>query len=365
MIGPDILSSDPSAAFAWGRLTTLTETSLNWRTSIWTETRSGIEGYHKKISRFDKGHEVRTEYRDEGGRLTVGPDGGYAAVERTFDAHGNELRTTYIGIDDHPVFDRSKGYAIKTTAFDACGRETKSAFFDENERPVRSKEGYVHIRKTYDEANNVVEEAYLDERLQPIRLVAGYASVTREFDRNRNLVDERYFDEQGNALLTKDGFSEHVTRYNDHNALVEEAFLGAKGELVLNKKNGWAKRVRRYDGNNGLIEEAYFGAADEPALNADGYARAAYVNDAHGHETEVAVLWARRKAGDRQGRLREANQWPQCRRWSCREIVFGCTRNAGSERWWICARDDRLGRVWESYRVGLLRHSKRARYWNH
>jgi hypothetical protein len=240
----------------------------------------GNEGYHRKISKFANGREVRTEYQDGDGKL-VALKGGYAAIERTFDGQGNEVRTAYLGLDNRPVPNRNEGFAIKRTSFDACGRETETRFLDEHERPVRSKKGYAHLRQAYDESNNVNEETYLDESGQPIRSVDGYTRVTREFDYNRNVIDERYFDEQGKALLLKGAYAQHKSRYDDHNALVEEAFLGASGEPVLNDK-GWAKHTRRYDDNNASVEEAYFGVSGESVLNDEGWARMTRINDAHG-----------------------------------------------------------------------------------
>jgi hypothetical protein len=250
----------------------------------------GNEGYHRRISKFESGREVRTEYQDGDGKL-VAIKGGYAAIERTFDAQGNEVRTTYFGIDNQPVPNRNEGFAIKRTSFDACGRETEKRFLDGHERPVRSKKGYAHLRQAYDESNNVNEETYLDESGQPIRSVDGYARVTREFDRNRNIIDERYFDERGKALLLKGVYAQHKSRYDDHNALVEEVFLGASGEPVLNDK-GWAKHTRRYDDRNALVEEAYFGAGGEPVLNDRGWARMTRINDAHGRDIERTYFGA-------------------------------------------------------------------------
>jgi hypothetical protein len=242
----------------------------------------GNEGFHRRISKFESGREVRTEYQDGDGKL-VTIDGGYAAIDRTFDVQGNEVRTTYFGIDNQPVPNRNEGFAILLTTLDACGRETEKRFLDEHERPVRSKKGYAHLRQSYDESNNVNEETYLDESGQPVRSVDGYARVTREFDHNRNIIGERYFDEQGKALLLKEAYAQHKSRYDDHNALVEEVFLGARGEPVLNDK-GWAKHIRRYDDKNALVEEAYFDASGEPVLSDEGWARMTNINDAHGRE---------------------------------------------------------------------------------
>jgi YD repeat-containing protein len=251
---------------------------------------SSNEGYHRKISKFERGREVRTEYQDGDGKL-VAIKGGYAAIDRTFDAQGNEVRTAYFGLDNRPVANRNEGFAIVLTTFDACGRATEKRFLDEDERPVRSKKGYAHLRQAYDESNNVNEETYLDESGQPIRSVDGYARVTRKFDRHRNVIDERYFDEQGKALLLKGAYAEHKSRYDDHNALVEEAFLGAGGEPVLNDK-GWARHTRRYDDNNALVEEAYFGASGEPVLNNEGWARMTSINDAYGRAIERTYFGA-------------------------------------------------------------------------
>ncbi|MDQ3584096.1 MAG: hypothetical protein M3495_21990 [Pseudomonadota bacterium] len=245
---------------------------------------SGNQGFHRALHKFESGREVRVEYRDGDGKL-VAIDGGYAAIERTFDAQGNEVRTAYFGLDDRPAPNRNEGFAVKRTVFDACRRETEKRFLDENEHPVRGKNGYAQIRQAYDESNNVKEETYLDENGQPIRSVDGYAHITREFDHNRNIIDERHLDEQDKALLLKGAYAEHQSRYDDHNALVEEAFLGASGEPVLNEK-GWAKHARRYDEHNALVEEAYFGASGQPVLNDGGWARMTNVNDAHGREIE-------------------------------------------------------------------------------
>src|SRR5262249_44852217 len=117
----------------------------------------GKEGYHRRISKFERGSEIRTEYQDGDGKL-VAIEGGYAAIERTFDAQGNEVRTAYLGMDNQPIPNRNEGFAIKQTTFDACGRETEQRFLDEHERPVRSKKGYAHLRQAYDESNNVNEE---------------------------------------------------------------------------------------------------------------------------------------------------------------------------------------------------------------
>jgi hypothetical protein len=211
-------------------------------------------GFHKKVSEFKNGHEIRTEYRGTDDRLMALGE-GFAAVNKQYDAQGNETERTYLGVDDRPVPNRTEGYAIRAVSFDVCGRETESKFFDADKHPVHSKKRYADIRQAYDESNNVEEEAYFDEKNQPGRSVDGYARVTREFDRNRNIIDERYFDGQGKPFLAKGAYAEHKSRYDDHNDLVEEAYLGASGEPVASEKGG-ARHTRRYDEHNALIEEA-------------------------------------------------------------------------------------------------------------
>jgi hypothetical protein len=245
-----------------------------------------IMDFHKKISKFKNGHEIRTEYRNVDGKL-MALDKGFAAVSREYDAQGNETVTTYLGVDDQPVINRTEGYAIKTVSYDACGRATESKFFDADNRPVRSKKGYTGIRQSYDENNNVKEEAYFDEQNQPGRSVDGYAHVIREFDRNRNIIDERYFDGQGKRFLVKGGYAEHKSRYDNHNDLVQEQFFGSSGEPVANEK-GWAEHTRRYDEHNAVVEEAWFGPGGEPVPNDEEWWRMTSVNDVHGRDLETA-----------------------------------------------------------------------------
>jgi eukaryotic-like serine/threonine-protein kinase len=243
-------------------------------------------GFHKKISEFKNGHEIRTEYRDVDGRLTA-LDEGFAAVSREYDTQGNETVTTYLGVDDRPVSNRTEGYAVKTVSYDACGRATETKFLDADHHPVRSKKRYADIRQTYDENNNVKEEAYFDDENRPARSIDGYARVVREFDRNRNIIDARYFDQADKPLLVKEAYAERKSQYDSHNDLVEEEYLGSSGEPVANDR-GWARHTRRYDEHNALIEEAWFGPNREPALNEQGWARITNVNDVHGRDLETA-----------------------------------------------------------------------------
>ncbi len=244
--------------------------------------------WHKKVSTFENGNEIRTEWRDADDKPTA-IEGGFAVIEKNFDAHGNEIRTAYLGVDGAPVLHRDEGFAIKNTSRDACGREIESHFLDEKGNAVRSNDGYAHIRKVYNEDNKVAEEDYLDERGRPTRSASGYAQIARRFDRNGNVTDERYLDEQGKPLSVKGGYAEHATDYNDHNALVREAFLDPDGGPVLNEHD-WASKTLRYDSHDGLIEEAYFGVKGEPVFNDEGYARANYTNDAHGWRLETAYF---------------------------------------------------------------------------
>ena len=85
-------------------------------------------GFHKKISEFKNGHEIRTEYRDVDGRL-MALDKGFAAVSREYDSQGNETVTTYLGVDDQPMPNRTEGYAIRTVSYDACGRADREQIF--------------------------------------------------------------------------------------------------------------------------------------------------------------------------------------------------------------------------------------------
>ena len=159
-----------------------------------------IMGFHKQVSKFKNGHEIRTEYRDVDGKLTVLGKAGFVADNKEYDAQGNETRITYLGVDDKPVFNRTGGYAIKTVSYDSCGRATESRFFDADEHPVRSKKGYAVIRQAYDESNNVKEEAYFDDQNQPASSIDGYTRMRRKFDRNRNVSDEKYLDGESKSF---------------------------------------------------------------------------------------------------------------------------------------------------------------------
>ena len=251
----------------------------------------GSSGFHKQVSTFEGGREVRTEYLGVDGKPIV-RNGGYVSVERRYDSRGNEERLAYLGAEGRPATNTDEGFAVKRASFDVCGREAETRYLDEDEKPIRLAQGYAVIKKTYDVGNNVVEEAYLDEKEQRIRSGDGYARVKREFDRHRNIIEELYFDEHGKALLMKAAYAKLTSRYDDHNALLEQAYFGANGEPVLNNK-GWARitYVKNADGQD--IETTYFGTNGKPMKLEKRYAKMTSRNNDRNAVVEAAYFGAR------------------------------------------------------------------------
>lgn len=191
--------------------------------------------FHKQISTFEGGQEVRTKFFNEDGTSPATLNGNYSTIEHGYDAQGNEIRLAYLDANGHPVINTSEGFAVKRAAFDACGRATEIRYLNTSEKPFRWSSGYAIVKKVYDDSNNVVEETYLDENGQPVRSEDGYAKVTRQFDRHRNVVAESYFAEHGKPLKLKQGYAKLTRKYDNHNELVEEAYFGASGEPILGK----------------------------------------------------------------------------------------------------------------------------------
>jgi energy-coupling factor transporter ATP-binding protein EcfA2 len=251
----------------------------------------GGSGFHKQISTFESGREVRTQLVGVDGKPAA-LDAGYVAIERRYDSRGNEEQLAYIGAGGHPVRNKHEGFAIKRALFDACGRETETRYLDENAKPIRLNDGYAVVKKVYDDGSNVVEETYLDESEQRVRSVDGYAHVARKFDRHKNIVEERYVDEHGKAFLMKGSYAKRIRRYNDHNHLIDEAYFDASGKPVLNDQ-GWARitYVRNIDGEN--IETAYFGTNGKPLKLEKRYAKTISRHNDRNAVVEEAYLGAK------------------------------------------------------------------------
>jgi YD repeat-containing protein len=140
-------ATGPEGAFrvAYGYDTDDNMTSIAYFSAKGQQTVGG-SGYHKQISTFKDGREVRTEYVGVDSKPVV-LGGGYATIERKFDARGNEEQTAYLDAKKHSVRNQYEGYAVKRASFDACGRETESRYLDEHEKPIRLDMGYPSSRK--------------------------------------------------------------------------------------------------------------------------------------------------------------------------------------------------------------------------
>ncbi|MDM0048616.1 ATP-binding protein [Variovorax sp. J22R115] len=224
----------------------------------------GNAGYHKRLSTFKGGREVRTEYLGiENEPVAIGE--GHATIERQYDTRGNVEWLNYLGVDGLPTPGKD-GVASSQSRYDACGRQIEVRYLDERKKFAKG------VRKAYDEDNNVIEETHLSEAGLPLSTKDMYARVVREFDRHRNVVRERYFDAQGLPWLEKGIYAEVRRRYDDHNERVDLAYFDAAGKPALGALNENAARVTHsvspqgqkvsnyFDANNSMIKSIYLNA---------------------------------------------------------------------------------------------------------
>jgi hypothetical protein len=271
----------------------------------------GAAGWRVKYDAH--GNETDTEYFNIAGRPALRswtekspkPGEGYARLSKQFDARGQVIEENYFGIHGERIKNRH-GWARALHGYDDRGNEVQTRYFGTKDQPVPIAEGYHAVRTKHDLQGNGIELAYFGtDGETPVRCKDGYSRVARTYDPFGRVVDESVLGPNGEATVLANGVHKSHRTYDERGRLAEEQYFGTRGEPILDG-TGVHREKHQYDARGHEAETRYFGLHAEPVVSREqGCAIRRFHYDDRGNLQEWLCLdTTERLSPDKDGRAR-------------------------------------------------------------
>ena len=292
-------------------------------TRYYDEKRLPIEvgGAAQILRIFDENGNVTAEKRyNADGELIINA-AGWAWIEKTYDDQGHAATETYINADGDPM--TIGGYATVQRGFDADGNTIRAAYFDLEGNAVLLPKGYAALARQDSDDGKIVKTEYLGLNGEPVTTTEGYSMTISEYDENGNLLFEKWYDTEGNQINRKDkpyatavrsyneqgkavrtvlvdvnnepvdnadGYATTVNDYDEEGNVIYEAYFTKEGFQVMPAGKYYHAWRKEYDDGGHVISEAYFGFYNDPIMLDAGYAKVVYTYNDEGKESWKAYL---------------------------------------------------------------------------
>ena len=99
------------------------------------------------------------------------------------------------------VLNTSNQSAILKQSYDEAGLVAAASYYGIEEEPVKCKDGYHRIERTWMEKDHATSEAWFDENDEPMPLKDTYVRIERNFDEKKNTIAERYYGVDGKPIV--------------------------------------------------------------------------------------------------------------------------------------------------------------------
>lgn len=211
-------------------------------------------GNRTKLQYIDSLTQPALHVWDDDAKLT---NRGYAALETTFDAHGNLLEEAYFGTQGERVA-RPDGWSFAKHEYDDYGRQKTTSYFGIKGEPVRVR-GYHVVARSYDDRGNAVETRYLDIDRSPVVSNEGFARIVKSYDAYHRVVEQTVFGLHDEPVTMSDGSYRAVTTWDDHGRVTKKQTWGVK-----DPENTFEAVEYHYDSWGNLAKESHVDPAGQP-----------------------------------------------------------------------------------------------------
>lgn len=243
----------------------------------------GYCGIH--IEYDDRQREIKRIYLDDSDNPIITSD-GYSVIQTEYDEKDNPIKVRYY------IYNGGKLSAARhlhgnhgyDSVFDKNGNEIERYFVDENENPttivsgvygkrmtyetdsfrlltisnidskgdlMADKDGYVTVRKVYDDKGLPTLDYYLDKNGKPWKTPSGTYGSIDKIDFLNNIITMCNIDEDGSYIEDKDGVQKIVVKINDKRQITE-LFSVDKDDNIIESADNQAIQLWSYDEQNRL-----------------------------------------------------------------------------------------------------------------
>lgn len=209
------------------------------------------KGQPTKMSYFDKNYNPAVYYGDN--------DGGYSSLSSEYDNYGRVIRQFFFDKNGAPT-DPKIMVPEGAVQYDKRGNQIYLASLDGKGNLIMNpKTGWSFVKSEYDSHDNLLWSAYFNDKEKPIRSKDGYHKIVKTYTNANKQESEAYYDTDGNAMIVN-GYHKEQYKYNDNQQCIEIQYLGTKGGQV-NNAYGFSKVVFTYNSDQTYQDRKYFNAS--------------------------------------------------------------------------------------------------------
>lgn len=224
-------------------------------------------------------------YLDTEGRPTPNSE-GCDAERYTFDERGREV--TWECLLGGELANSRDGTASHRSTRDHVGAVVATERFDAEGRPSFGRQGYVGIRRKFDENGRPVELVKTDEAGEPMEH-AGMVIVRQGFSDRGDMLWWRGFDAEGQPVLGGPGQAGGLMEYDALGNQTRAVIIGLDNKPMLSRK-GWAEQRFVYDNLGVATAWSYHDVAGGPAYNEKGIHRIEREYDERGNDIRTRFV---------------------------------------------------------------------------
>ena len=225
------------------------------------------------VDTIQNGKVARTDWQDENGQLTAGPE-GYATIRYSY--KGSSVTEMYYDAEGRP-FEHDGGYYGRRTDKDGKGKISEIAYLDMDGSLTLNSRGYAAVSMAWT-SSGMTRATYRDASKKKITVpTLGYASVTYEY--NGSYVKTcTYLDEKDNPVDCADGyafFRQNIKKISGKMAVLSSRYDHADGSPATGP-DGWFRCVRDRDEKGRLRSVKYYDVHADLTDRGAGYAWEGY-----------------------------------------------------------------------------------------
>lgn len=232
-------------------------------------------GEHATIEYDDRGLEVRRDFRDLDGNLTLTEE-GYASLVIEYNEAGQRTKTTALDTAGNPVV-HSEGYAIGVRNYDDVGNLVGIDYFDADGNPVDTPAGFQGYRLTHNDFRNVTDAIWYDK---DGATVVHYTCAFKDYVYR---TDEAVFGKNDEPIGSR-GFlvARIMCEYDENNQQTSAFYYDVDGNLreLAERFAGWSSTYERGQ----EVSRTYYGKDGKPKMQTGGFASATFERNSQGKE---------------------------------------------------------------------------------
>lgn len=249
--------------------------------------------YQGKQKRIIRSYYDVKETGEDGEKLVLLPDLGYAVEEQLYDENGLLIQVNYRDKFNIPTSRTDYGVAEILYEYAEDGNMVCAKYKDIDGNPInRTDRGYAVVYQKYEDGKCQERwfEGYQNHMFKNVPDRTMGCAKIRYMYNNGKKIREQYFDVEDMPVLRSDiGCASQAYKYNDRGELEGEYFYDTEDNLVLRSDTGYAVAKYEYNKDGKYLSERYYGLTEGNPVISTKYHCAGfkYDYDERGNRTDT------------------------------------------------------------------------------